>query len=131
MHTWAVVAPADVTAPQTTVDSGPPRRPRTSATLTFSADEVASFECALDGAAYVSCVSPFEVSGLVVGGHEFAVRATDNAGNTDATPAVHSWTVVAPADVTAPQTTIDSGPPEVTEAVSATFEFSADEAGDV
>ncbi len=36
-------------------------------------------------------VSPFEVSGLVVGGHEFAVRATDAAGNTDATPAVHTW----------------------------------------
>ncbi len=53
----------------------------------------------------MACVSPFEVSGLVVGGHEFAVRATDAAGNTDATPAVHTWTVVAPADITAPQTT--------------------------
>ncbi len=76
-------------------------------------------------------MSPFEVSGLVVGGHEFAVRATDAAGNTDATPAVHTWTVVEPADITAPQTRIDSGPPEVTEDESATFEFSADEAGDV
>ncbi len=83
---------------------------------------LATFECALDDGEYAACSSPFEVSGLVVGGHEFAVRATDTAGNTDATPAVHTWTVVDPADITAPQTTVDSGPPEVTEAVSATFD---------
>ena len=40
------------------------------------------------------------------GSHTFEVRATDQAGNTDATPASHTWTV----DVTAPNTTIDSDP---------------------
>ncbi len=65
----------------------------------------------------------------MVGGHEFAVRATDTAGNTDATPAVHTWTVVAPADTTAPQTRIDSGPEASTTSTSASLTFSADEAG--
>ena len=78
--------------------------------------------------AYVLC-SPFEVSGLVLGGHEFAVRATDAAGNTDTTPAVHTWTVVAPADTSAPQTTVDSGPEVSTSEFEASLTFSADEAG--
>ncbi|HSF98967.1 MAG TPA: right-handed parallel beta-helix repeat-containing protein, partial [Ornithinibacter sp.] len=111
VHTWSVVAPADVTAPQTLIESGPDTSTTsTSATLVFSADEVATFECSVDGAAYAPCTSPFVVAGLGLGGHEFAVRATDGAGNTDASPAVHTWSVVAPADVTAPQTLIESGP---------------------
>jgi hypothetical protein len=57
------------------------------------------------------------------------VRATDAAGNTDATPANYSWTVEEPADTTPPETTIDSGPEATTTDTSATFTFSANEAG--
>jgi hypothetical protein len=36
--------------------------------------------------------------GLAVGTHTFEVRATDVAGNTDPTPANHSWTIEPPPD---------------------------------
>ena len=45
-----------------------------------------------------------------VGSHLLEVRAKDAAGNVDPTPATFAWTVQAPPDTTAPQTTIDSGP---------------------
>jgi hypothetical protein len=83
------------------VDSGPPATTtNTSATFTFSADEAGStFECSLNGAAFTGCTSPEEYSGLSVGAHTFEVRATDAAGNVDATPAGYDWTVEAPAPV--------------------------------
>ena len=128
-HAWTVEPPPDTTPPETTVASGPPATTTaTSATFVFSASEAgSSFECALDGAALAACVSPHEVTGLSVGGHSVAVRATDAAGNTDPTPAVYSWTVEPPPDTSPPETTIDSGPPATTTATSAGFAFSASE----
>jgi hypothetical protein len=55
-----------------------------------------SFECSLDGADFGSCSSPQDYTELAVGSHEFRVRATDQAGTTDASPAAYSWTVEAP-----------------------------------
>jgi len=55
-----------------------------------------SFSCSLDGALFAPCTSPLAVGGLPAGAHELAVRATDPAGNTDETPAAHTWTVAAP-----------------------------------
>ena len=58
------------------------------------------------------------------------VRATDADGNTDATPASFSWTVSAPPDTAAPQTSIASGAPAaLTNATNASFSFTADEQG--
>ena len=64
-------------------------------------------------------------SSLVEGSHTFEVKATDAAGNTDATPATRSWTV----DTSAPETTIDSGPADPTTDTGATFAFSSSETG--
>jgi hypothetical protein len=122
-YRWTI----DRTAPQTTIDSGPPgTTTSSSAAFTFSAGEAGStFECSLDGSAFAACTSPREYAGLPVGGHEFSVRASDVAGNTDASPAIYGWTIEAPPDTTAPETTIDSGPPVVTSSTGASFTFSA------
>lgn len=83
----------DVTPPQTTITSAP-ANPSSSAdaSFAFGADEAATFACSIDGAAFSACSSPTSYSGLADGSHTFAVRATDTAGNTDATPAAYTWT---------------------------------------
>jgi hypothetical protein len=53
------------------------------------------------------------------------VRATDLAGRVDASPATYSWTI----DATAPETTINTGPPSSTDSTSAQLTFSASEPG--
>jgi hypothetical protein len=89
-YPWTI----DTTAPDTTIDERPPASTtRTSARFTFTADGPATLECALDTADYAPCTSPVEHSGLALGTHGFRVRATDTAGNTDASAAIHVWTV--------------------------------------
>ena len=68
------------------------------------------FECRLDGGAWSACESPAIYNGLSAGSHTFEVRAVDEAGNVDATPASYTWTVDIVLDTTPPQTTIGSGP---------------------
>jgi hypothetical protein len=93
----------DTTPPDTTITSTPSNpTTSTSASFAFTASEVGStFECKLDTGSYGSCATPKSYTGLSVGAHTFAVRATDAAANTDATPATFSWTITAPS-VTAP-----------------------------
>lgn len=127
-YNWQVIAVPDTTPPQTTINSGPTSQTtNTSATFTFSANETATFACNFNNGGYSACTSPFTRTGLAVGSYNFAVRATDTANNTDATPATHNWQVIAGADTQAPQTTIVSGPASTTTSTSATFVFSADE----
>ena len=85
----------DTTPPETTIDSKPNALTNsTSASFEFSSNEANStFECKLDSGAYESCTSPKNLTGLSEGSHTFSVRATDAAGNTDATPASYTWTV--------------------------------------
>lgn len=72
-----------------------------SATFTFSAFEpnstVFTFECSMDGAPFTPCTSPSEYNNLSVGPHTFYVRATDEDGDTDPTPATYDFTIVPPA----------------------------------
>lgn len=84
----------DSIPPETTITSGPANPTRsTTASLGFVSSETGSaFECSLDGAAFASCVSPKNYT-ATNGSHTFRVRATDVAGNVDATPAVRTWTV--------------------------------------
>src|SRR5215208_3955900 len=134
-RSWTVAAPppSDTTAPETTIDSGPSGTVSSaSASFGFSSSETGStFQCSLDGAAFASCASPKDYTGLSEGSHTFEVKATDAAGNTDTTPASRSWTVAAPppSDTTAPETTIDSGPSGTVSSASASFGFSSSEAG--
>jgi hypothetical protein len=104
---WTVVAPPDTAAPETTIVSAPAAvTSETSAVFGFESSEPgSSFACALDGAAFGACVSPVNLAGLGLGDHVFAVRASDAAGNTDATPAEWAWTVVA-SDVCAGRTIV-------------------------
>ena len=87
----------DTTPPDTTITAAPPASTTaTDATFAFVANEAATFACSLDGGPFTSCSSPRLYSGLAVTSHTFAVRATDTAGNVDATPATHAWTITAP-----------------------------------
>jgi hypothetical protein len=118
----------DIAPPETSIDSGPTGTSQsTAARFEFSASEPgSSFECALDGGAFEPCASPRAYAdGLSDGEHEFAVRATDAAGNVDPTPASRTWSV----DATAPETTIDSGPAGSVVSTTAGFGFSSNEAG--
>jgi glucose/arabinose dehydrogenase/PKD repeat protein len=127
---------ADTTPPDTTIDSGSGPSgtvSSTSATFSFTSSETGStFECKLDGGNFSSCSSPKSYTGpLSDGSHTFSVRATDAAGNVDATPATRSWTVSTappPQDTTPPETTIDSGPSGTVKQNNATFYFSSNEA---
>src|SRR5439155_2643134 len=117
----------DNTAPDTTLDSSPadPSNDPTP-TFTFSSSEPgSSLECRIDGGGWTACTSPHTTAALSEGSHSFAVRATDPAGNTDATPASSTWTV----DLTAPDTTIDSSPSDPSGNATPAFTFSSSEAG--
>ena len=116
-------------APVVTVDGPADPTNSTSASLSFSSNEVGvSYECSLDDSGYGSCISPALYTGLATGSHVFRVRAVDGLGAGE--PAVHSWTISP-----APETTIDAVEPAIpapdfqTESTSATFTFSANQAG--
>ncbi len=85
----------DTTPPDTMITSQPEAQTTaTTASFTFAATESpATFECSLDGAAWVSCPASHRYTGLALGAHTLAVRAKDDLGNTDQSPAVYRWTV--------------------------------------
>jgi hypothetical protein len=92
-HAWTT----DATAPQTRVDSAPAKRSTAkSAKFAFSSSEPGTFQCRIDGRSFAPCSAPKTYKGLAAGVHRFAVRAVDQAGNLDPTPAVSSWTVGQP-----------------------------------
>ncbi len=119
----------DITAPETTINSGPSGlTANNDPSFGFSSDEAgSSFECRLDGPgsateAFASCTSPRSFTNLADGDYTLRVRATDEVSNTDPTPATRSFTV----DTTAPQTTINSGPSGLTADNDPTFAFSSE-----
>ena len=52
-----------------------------------------TFECRLDGAPWVACSSPHMYKALVVGAHDFEVRAISPSGKPDPIPARAKWAV--------------------------------------
>lgn len=87
----------DLTAPDTTITAAPSGETGPDVAVAFDGSEPGTFQCRLDTEPWRGCGSPHALSGLAVGGHTLAVRAIDQAGNADPTPASASWTVTAPA----------------------------------
>jgi uncharacterized repeat protein (TIGR01451 family) len=81
--------------PETTITSGPSGTVTSrNATVAFTSDdETATFECRLDSGAFEPCTSPKTYSSLGIGQHAVTVRAVNQYGMTDATPARSDWTV--------------------------------------
>jgi concanavalin A-like lectin/glucanase superfamily protein len=125
VYAWSV----DTRTPDTQIVDGPNGpSPSTTATFTFFSPDAgagATFQCALDGAAFAACSSPSSYTGLREAAHTFAVRVRDAVGNLDPTPATRSWTV----DLTPPTTTITDGPTGTVPIASASISFSSNEAG--
>jgi len=99
----------DSVPPNTSIDSNPtdPTNDNTPE-FTFSGTDaesgIASFKCDLDGGGFAACTSPNTLGTLADGSHTFQVRAIDNAGNIDPSPASYTWVT----EATPPDTSIDS-----------------------
>lgn len=52
------------------------------------------YECRLDDGAFEVCEGPITYEGLEEGEHRFEVRAVDEQGNVDPTPAAFAWVIV-------------------------------------
>lgn len=125
MHAWRI----DSVAPETEISSAPPTLDNSVAPVfTFAGSDLGdgplTFECAIDEGAFAPCTSPHTVNSAD-GLHSFQVRAKDQAGNVDPSPAIHGWTI----DATAPDTMITTGPAAgATTGISGSFAFSSPEA---
>lgn len=125
VHTFTI----DSTAPETSITEGPAEGSFTTsraASLKYvSGDPAATFECSLDGPAFVTCPGAgTSLQSLGDGLHRFRVRAL-NPNGSDPTPAERVWTV----DNLPPTTSITSGPAAggTVRPSQVTFGFAADE----
>jgi Bacterial Ig-like domain len=121
--TWTI----DLTPPNTTIDlSTAPDDPSSDPmpTFSFSSEPGATFECKIDTSAFGLCTSPYSPPGtLGDGSHTFVVKATDEAGNEDPTPASYTWAI----DLDPPPVPdITDGPDDITLSASATFSFTSE-----
>lgn len=66
----------------------------TSATFEFESNETGTFQRNLDGGDWVAVTSPENLTSLTDGSHTYQVRAIDQAGNPDDTPARYTWTIL-------------------------------------
>jgi hypothetical protein len=98
---WAVPVTFSLTngtEPETIIDSRPDD-PLSTTTASFTFHGAGgipsiSFQCALDGSAFIPCTSPQTYNALASGLHTFQVRARDSIGILDSTPAGYSWKVL-------------------------------------
>ncbi|MFT7579290.1 MAG: putative repeat protein (TIGR01451 family), partial [Myxococcota bacterium] len=108
------------TTPPTTRCAVTPTDPSQSAEAVFgfaSNEEGVEFECVLDPSTtppadqdWADCAATVTYAQLTDGRHAVWVRASDAAGNTDASPEECDWTI----DTTFPETEITDGPPSET-----------------
>jgi len=79
-YTWTV----DTTPPNLILGAiTPPQGPTNATTVSveFAADEIANYNCSLDGAAASACTSPWVSAIQTEGLHELQIQAIDQAGN--------------------------------------------------
>jgi hypothetical protein len=125
IYAWTV----DTSTPDTEITIGPAdasASKSTTASFAFISPDKGSnvtFQCSLDGAGFVACTSPHDVTGLGQGSHTFAVRVRDAVGNFDPSPADRSWTV----DLTPPETSIATGPSGAMASASTSVTFTSNE----
>ncbi len=96
---WKAISSNVSVSPDTSITANPPN-PSNDSTPTFSFTGtttqprvIAGFECKVDADAFAACTSPHTTASLADGLHTFQVRAVDNFGTRDPTPASHMWTV--------------------------------------
>src|SRR6266516_1711792 len=117
--------------PVITITGGPSGIVRQSTvTFTWSSDEQATFECAMDTGAFTGCGSGLSgavtYAGLSLATHQFKVRGTD-IYNKGSSPDQRSFTVTA--DTTPPPTPVLGQVPPDPSGPSATFTFTDAESG--
>jgi outer membrane protein OmpA-like peptidoglycan-associated protein len=98
VDTSVPAAPAGLVAPSDSESSN--------ASIPFTPLHGLTYECSLDGGAYVACTTPAVFTGLAVGPHTFKVRAV-NAASTAGQPAIATWLVKA---TPTPQPPVDPTP---------------------
>jgi hypothetical protein len=99
-YTWTID-----TTPFGTAITSQPSNPTNETTASFSftsRKSRATFQCALDGGSYSSCSSPKTYSGLAEESHTFMVKAIDDLGNEDTSPARYAWEIRVPPINTTP-----------------------------
>lgn len=123
----------DTVQPTTTISNQPPDpSPGASAAFNFIADEVATFQCKLEGPtpfALSACSSGKTYTSLADGDYTFSVQAKDSAGNSGAFD-TYEWTVDnSLVDTTDPQTTLLTTPPNPSTSPEASFTYESNEPG--
>lgn len=121
-YVWTI----DTVGPDVTLD-GKPADPSNDNTPTFSfssPEAGAALQYQIDGGGFVSSSGSVTLGVLVDGSHAFQVRAADALGNVGPA-ATYSWVV----DTAAPDTSITSSPPSLTNNPIASFGFDATESG--
>jgi hypothetical protein len=86
--------PGDVEAPQTVITQGSVATRSTRPVFAVGSSEAGTtFGCRVGSGPFQPCSSPWRPTKLKEGSYRFEVRATDAAGNTDATPARRQFRV--------------------------------------
>jgi MYXO-CTERM domain-containing protein len=126
-YVWTI----DTSSPHTDFRYTPPDPSNSpNAEFIFFATGAVAFSCSLDGSIFSLCSGTVaggqgsqQYSNLVEGPHVFLVRATNEAGTEEATPARFEWNI----DQTRPSTTIQSGPDRWTNVPKVDFVVISDE----
>ena len=124
-YNWQVT---QILNPSVNIQSLPPTLSnQTAITFNFTGQDVVSYECQLDTAAYAACSSPRNYTGVTAGAHTFRLRGVTATGVRTA-EAVASWTV----DLTAPTVPLlTSSVSAMTNQTSASISFSSTDASGI